>query len=75
MPESAPERPNQRTLRMASTPKQRASPMACPTPLGRNGFRYREQFGVIVMCRNETHQARTFASLRRRGFTCKVVTV
>lgn len=47
---------------------------ARPVP-GRNGFRYREQYGVIVICKNEKHQARTYNVLRRRGLECKVVTV
>ena len=47
---------------------------ARPAP-GRNGFRYRQQYGVIVMCKNERHQARLYNVLRRRGLECKVVTV
>lgn len=43
--------------------------------LGANGYRYRQQYGVIVICKNERHQARTYNVLRRRGFECKVVTV
>jgi len=43
--------------------------------LGANSFRYRQQYGVIVICKNERHQARTYSVLRRRGFECKVVTV
>ena len=42
---------------------------------GRNGYRYRQQYGVIVICKNERHQARVYNVLRRRGFECKVVTV
>lgn len=42
---------------------------------GRNGFRYREQYGVIVLCKNEREQARIFNVLSRRGMDCKVVTV
>lgn len=42
---------------------------------GRNGFKYREQFGVIVICKNERHQARIYNVMRRRGLECKVVTV
>ena len=38
--------------------------------LGANGFRYRRQFGVIVICKNERDQARTYNVLRRRGFEC-----
>ena len=61
---------------MASTPKQRAKTKAAPPkPLGKNGFTYREQYGVIVICKNEKHQAQTYEALRRRGMTCKVVTV
>lgn len=47
---------------------------ARPT-LGRNGFRYRQQYGVVVLCKNEKHQARVYNVLRRRGLECKVVTV
>ena len=43
--------------------------------LGKNGFKYREQYGVIVMCSTEKHQAQTYEALRRRGLKCKVVTV
>lgn len=42
---------------------------------GRNGYRYRQQYGVIVICKNEKHQAQTYNVLRRRGHDCKVVTV
>jgi hypothetical protein len=42
---------------------------------GRNGFRYRQQFGVIVICTDERHQARTFAKLKRAGYRLRVVTV
>ena len=42
---------------------------------GANGFRYRQQFGVIVTCKNERHQRRVYNVLTRRGLACKVVTV
>ncbi len=42
---------------------------------GANGFRYRQQFGVIVTCKNERHQRRVYNVLTRRGLSCKVVTV
>lgn len=45
-----------------------------PTP-GRNGYRYRQQFGVIVVCKDETHQARVYAKLKRAGHKLRVVTV
>lgn len=44
-------------------------------PLGKNGFKYREQFGVIVICRDEKHQARVYDGLWKRGHQCRVVTV
>ena len=49
-------------------PRRAASP-------GRNGYRYRQQFGVIVICTDECHQARTFAKLKRAGYRLRVVTV
>lgn len=42
---------------------------------GRNGYQYRQQYGVIVICKNEREQARIYNVLRRRGLECKVVTV
>lgn len=42
---------------------------------GQNGFKYREQYGVVVICKNERHQARVYNVLRRRGMECRVVTV
>lgn len=42
---------------------------------GRNGFRYRPQYGVVVICENETHQEQVYAQLRRNGYVCKVVAV
>lgn len=46
-----------------------------PPVLGRNGFKYRQQFGVIVVCDGERHQERVYNQLRARGLKCKVVTV
>lgn len=43
---------------------------------GRNGYRYRKQFGIVVICDNEGDQARAYARLQRAGFKrLKVVTV
>lgn len=52
----------------------KASKTSPKTP-GRNGFKYREQYGVIVLCDGERHQARVYNALRRSGHRCKVVTV
>lgn len=43
---------------------------------GRNGYRHRQQFGIVVICDNEKAQARAYARLQRAGFKkLKVVTV
>lgn len=43
---------------------------------GKNGFKYREQFGVIVICKDERHQAEVFQNLKKQGHKkLKVVTV
>lgn len=48
---------------------------ALKTP-GRNGYRYRQQFGIVVICDNEDEQARAYARLQRAGFKkLRVVTV
>lgn len=42
---------------------------------GPNGFRYRQQYGVVVLCDSERHQQRVYNVLTRRGHRCRVVTV
>lgn len=42
-----------------------------PPPPGSSA--YQEQYGVIVMCRNETHQKEIFDRLQAEGLECKVV--
>jgi hypothetical protein len=38
-------------------------------------FHYKEQFGVIVVCRSESDQRRVYHKLTRQGLACKVVVV
>lgn len=52
-----------------------AAPARSLRPLGRNGFAYRQQYGVIVLCDDEPAQRRTYEKLKRAGFTLRVVTV
>jgi len=40
-----------------------------------NRFRYREQYGVIIVCRGEAHQRIIYRRMRRQGHTRKVVVV
>lgn len=43
--------------------------------LGANGFKYKEQFGVIVMCRDEAEHRAVYERLKAEGYKCKVVRV
>jgi hypothetical protein len=38
-------------------------------------YKYREQYGVIVVCRDEAQQRRVYNRLSREGLNCKVVVV
>jgi predicted 3-demethylubiquinone-9 3-methyltransferase (glyoxalase superfamily) len=42
---------------------------------GKNGFKYREQYGVIVICKDEKSQEALFNNLKNQGHKCRVVTV
>ena len=53
---------------MATKQETRSAP-------GRNGFKYRQRYGVIVICRDEAHQRDVFQALKRAGHKIRVVTV
>lgn len=38
-----------------------------------SNFNYKEQYGVIVMCKNEAEQEEIYSRLLEEGFECKVV--
>jgi predicted 3-demethylubiquinone-9 3-methyltransferase (glyoxalase superfamily) len=38
-------------------------------------FNYKEQYGVIVICKSENEQKAIFEELKEKGLTLKVVTV
>ncbi len=46
-----------------------------PNPPGKNGFKYREQFGIVVICDDAAHQERLYAALKAQGLKLKVVVV
>lgn len=48
--------------------------MVRKTP-GKNGFKYRPQYGVIVLCEDERQQCQVYDRLRTLGHRCKVVAV
>jgi hypothetical protein len=50
--------------------------MGKPTKeLGKNGFKYREQYGVIILCDNAKTQENLFNKLKAQGYKLRVVTV
>ncbi|WP_143326102.1 hypothetical protein [Vandammella animalimorsus] len=44
-------------------------------PLGKNGFKYKPQFGLIIVCKDEAEQQKRYAALVRQGYKVKVVAV
>jgi hypothetical protein len=42
---------------------------------GKNGFRYKQQYGLVIICRDAAHQERLYNTLRNKGYQVKVVTV
>jgi hypothetical protein len=46
-----------------------------PSAPARNGFNYRQQYGLVIVCRDEQHQARLYERLRKQGHKLKVVAV
>ncbi|MBI5919029.1 MAG: hypothetical protein HY849_06615 [Nitrosomonadales bacterium] len=44
-------------------------------PLGKNGYKYREQYGVIILCRDAQDQEQLFNKLKAQGYKLRVVTV
>lgn len=50
--------------------------MAKPTKeLGKNGFKYQERYGVIILCQDEKAQETLFNKLKAQGYKLRVVTV
>lgn len=56
-------------------PMQGQSDKAPRKMLGANGFRYKEKFGVIVMCKDEAEHKAVYERLKAEGYKCKVVRV
>lgn len=40
-----------------------------------SGFKYKEQYAVVVMCKDEKEQAAIYDRLKQEGYTLKVVAV
>ena len=54
-------------------PKKAKLPPLAPGAPGNNGFRYKEQFGVIVVCKDEKEQRAVYESLCGKHKKVKVV--
>lgn len=60
---------------MRKQPNGGAAVTARKSP-GRNGYRYRQQYGIVVVLPDEQAQAKAYSDLKRAGFQkLKVVTV
>lgn len=56
----------------------KANPNPNPTPErrpGENGYKYRQQFGLVITCKDEAEQQKTFAKMTKQGYSPKVVCV
>lgn len=42
---------------------------------GINGFKYRPQFGVLIVCKDEAEHKALYEHLHAQGFQCKAVRV
>lgn len=51
---------------------QRKLPENAP---GKNGFNYKPQWAVVLICNDEKHQIEIFNEMKSRGFKLKVLTV
>lgn len=49
-------------------------PLAPKTPTV-NGFKYKEQFGIVVICKDESEHKATLVALQNGGYKCKAVRV
>jgi len=49
-------------------------PLPDKTP-GVNKFKYKPNFGVIVICEDEAHHKAVYEQLQSQGYKCKVVRV
>lgn len=50
-------------------------PQTAAKHYGRNGFQYKQQYGVVVLCESERHQQQVYTALKEQGLKLKVVSV
>jgi len=44
-------------------------------PLGKNGFKYKPKFGVVIICEDEPSQVDAHRRVKELGLKTKVVTI
>lgn len=66
-------RANELPVRMEVMGKSKLPPLAPGSPGRPTGERYREQFGVIVICQGEDHQKQVYEALCGKYPKIKVV--
>lgn len=54
---------------------RRVTKPAQPALFKKPGFRYRPQYGLVVVCRNEREQRQLYRRLHREGLKLRVVVV
>lgn len=53
----------------------KAQPAATARRPGENGFKYRQQYGLVIVCKTEADQQRLYGRLVKAGYKPKVVCV
>jgi len=61
-----------RTARLSVTEAILPTPK---NPPGRNGFKYKPQYGVVIVCGDEAKQQATYQALKQQGYKVRVVCV
>lgn len=56
-------------------PQRKTPPPSAPPSPGRNGFKYRPRWALVIPCRDERHQAELYQRFKGEGFVPKVVVV
>jgi hypothetical protein len=59
---------------MCAKEKKKAPALPDNTP-GVNNFRYKQQYGVIITCRDEAEHKETYERISALGYKCKAVRV
>jgi hypothetical protein len=59
---------------MCSKEKKKVPPLPDNAP-GVNKFNYKQQYGVIIICKDEADHRRTYECISALGYKCKAVRV